>query len=188
MIERSSIKLRHLKNTNSSRFSISPTQVLSVNVSVFTLTAIAFDRYRAVLHPHKGAGASKQTAQLSILLIWLLGALFALPYPLALRVTRVYDPRTKGYTRPFCTNRRVPPKLWAAYHYALAGMQYALPLGLMCFAYGRMALRLKGAGTVVERPARPLRGEEVLKNKKKVCVVVAFLIMLPFVCRYLQSR
>lgn len=99
-------------------------------MSVFTLTAIAFDRYRAVLHPHKGPGASKQTAQLSILLIWLLASLFALPYPLALRVTRVYDPRTKG----------VPARVWAAYHCALAGMQYALPLGLMCYAYGRYCI------------------------------------------------
>lgn len=139
-------------------------------MSVFTLTAIAYDRYRAVLHPHKGPGASKQTAQLSILLIWLMSSVFALPYPLALRVTRVYDPRTKGYTRPFCSNRAVPARVWAAYHCALAGMQYALPLGLMCFAYGRMALRLRGAGVAVEGSARPLRGEAVLKNKKKVGV------------------
>ncbi|ODM95717.1 Neuropeptide FF receptor 1 [Orchesella cincta] len=53
-------------------------QILSVNVSVFTLSAIAVDRYRAVLFP-LSARSSKRKATWAILSIWSLGLVIALP-------------------------------------------------------------------------------------------------------------
>jgi len=53
-------------------------QVLSVNVSVFTLSAIAVDRYRAVLYP-LSARASKRNASFVIVAIWTVGVLIAFP-------------------------------------------------------------------------------------------------------------
>ncbi|KAG8183775.1 hypothetical protein JTE90_001671 [Oedothorax gibbosus] len=139
-------------------------QVLSVNVSVFTLTAIAFDRYRAVLHPQKGAGATKKGAKAIILCIWLLGALGALPYALTRKVIHTYDPRTGAHDKPLCTNMFASKKLWAAYDYSLVGIQYALPLVLISYAYGRMGSRLRGSAlTATTRPG----DVAVLKNKKK---------------------
>ncbi|XP_012946287.1 neuropeptide FF receptor 1, partial [Aplysia californica] len=44
-------------------------QLISVNVSIFTLTVIAVDRYIAVIHPFK-AGCSKRSAAIIISVIW----------------------------------------------------------------------------------------------------------------------
>ncbi|XP_035217876.1 tachykinin-like peptides receptor 99D [Stegodyphus dumicola] len=153
-------------------------QVLSVNVSVFTLTAIAFDRYRAVLHPLKRRGTSKLSAKLTILGIWLVGAIAAAPYVAAFRVTSVFNPETGDYTRPFCTNTRISPTVWGIYNYLLATLQYALPLCLISFAYGRMALRLRGNGGFIKAP----RDEVILKNKKKVIKMLAIVVALFAVC------
>lgn len=138
-------------------------QALSVNVSVFTLSAIAFDRYRAVFSPFNRRGTSKLCAKLIILGIWFLGTIAASPYAMAFRVSSVYDPKTGEYTRPFCTNREVPMSIWAIYHYTLVILQYFLPLCFISYAYGRMALRLRNDGVT-----RPPRDEAILKNKKKV--------------------
>nr|XP_024215932.1 neuropeptide Y receptor type 1-like [Halyomorpha halys] len=63
-------------------------QILSVNVSVFTLTAIAVDRHRAVLNP-LSAPPSKLRAKLLLAFIWLLAAVLATPMAVALSVTYV---------------------------------------------------------------------------------------------------
>lgn len=49
-----------------------------MNVSVFTLSAIAVDRYRAVLYP-LSARVSKRKAAWVILSIWAVAFLLALP-------------------------------------------------------------------------------------------------------------
>lgn len=138
-------------------------QVISVNVSVFTLSAIAFDRYRAVFKPFNSRGTTKLCAKIIILGIWLIGGIAATPYALAFRVTSAYDPLTGDYTRPFCMNIRVPLKLWAIYHFALVILQYFLPLCFISYAYGRMALRLRSDGCT-----RAPRDEVILKSKRKV--------------------
>lgn len=138
-------------------------QVLSVNVSVFTLSAIAFDRYRAVLHPFNRRGTSKLWAKLIILGIWLVGAMAGAPYAMAFRVTAVYDPQTGDNTKPFCTNSQVPMKIWAVYHFVLVILQYFLPLCFISFAYGRMACRLR-----CSEETRAPRDDAVLRNKRKV--------------------
>lgn len=45
-------------------------------------------------------------------------------------------------------------------------------MSFMYYFFGRMALRLRGAGVAAEGSAWPLRGEAVLKNKKKVSVIL----------------
>lgn len=69
-------------------------QVLSVNVSVFTLTAIAVDRHRAVLQP-LSARPSKLRAKIGIAGVWGIGAVLAFPMAAALRVSDIEE-RDKG--------------------------------------------------------------------------------------------
>ncbi|XP_046392000.1 substance-K receptor-like [Ischnura elegans] len=62
-------------------------QVLSVNVSIFTLTAIAVDRHQAIVRPLSGARPSRLRARILIAAIWVVSAALALPMALALGVT-----------------------------------------------------------------------------------------------------
>ena len=63
-------------------------QIVSVNVSVFTLTAIAIDRYKAVLNPLQ-LRSTKNSSKVVILVIWGLSILLALPISYGLRVVYV---------------------------------------------------------------------------------------------------
>ena len=59
-------------------------QNLSVNASIFTLTAIAVDRYKAIMFPLK-SHASKSRTKVIILIIWIVSALLAVPMAIAFR-------------------------------------------------------------------------------------------------------
>jgi leucokinin receptor len=60
-------------------------QILSVNVSIFTLTAIAIDRHKAILNPLR-ARSSKHASKIIIAIIWIVAFLLAAPISYGLRV------------------------------------------------------------------------------------------------------
>lgn len=60
-------------------------QVLSVNVSIFTLTAIAIDRHKAILNPLR-ARSSKHASKIVIGIIWSMSLFLAAPISYGLRV------------------------------------------------------------------------------------------------------
>lgn len=60
-------------------------QYISVNVSVFTLTAIAIDRHKAILNPLR-ARSSKFTSKIIIGIIWIVSITLAFPIGYGLRV------------------------------------------------------------------------------------------------------
>lgn len=60
-------------------------QILSVNVSIFTLTAIAIDRHKAILNPLR-ARSSKHASKIVIGVIWIVALVFATPISYGLRV------------------------------------------------------------------------------------------------------
>jgi leucokinin receptor len=64
-------------------------QCVSVNVSVFTLTAIAIDRHRAILNPLK-ARPSKIISKIVIVFIWVSSLLLACPMAYGLRVKEMH--------------------------------------------------------------------------------------------------
>lgn len=140
-------------------------QVLSVNVSIITLTAIALDRFRAVMYPLK-ARTSKLSAKLAIFAIWVFSAVASIPYALALRVTLVYDPVTGYDSKPFCSNVQISPDLWKLYNHALVTLQYFLPLLLISAVYIAIAVKLRDAKTPGNKQGD--RDANILKNRKKV--------------------
>ena len=140
-------------------------QVLSVNVSIITLTAIALDRYRAVVHPLK-ARTTKMSAKLVIIAIWIFSAATSIPYAVALRVTFVYDPLTGKDTKPFCQNIQVPPSVWKVYNHTLVTLQYFLPLCLISVVYITIAIKLRTAKTPGN--TQDDRDATILKNRRKV--------------------
>ncbi|XP_042907785.1 neuromedin-K receptor isoform X2 [Parasteatoda tepidariorum] len=154
-------------------------QVLSVNVSVFSLAAIALDRYRAVVHPLK-AKTTKLRAKWIILFIWIFSALISVPYAVALRVKMVFDSETGAFTKPFCHNIGISASTWKVYNHILVFLQYLVPLFLISLVYITIGLRLKAT----ETPGNEQGGRDVaiLKNRKKVIHMMFIVVTLFGVC------
>ncbi|KAH8278300.1 hypothetical protein KR044_010356, partial [Drosophila immigrans] len=145
-------------------------QALSVNVSVFTLTAIAIDRHRAIINPLR-ARPTKFVSKFIIAGIWLVALLFAVPFPIAFRVKEITDrfrenDRYFNLTRPFCTNKNLTEEQLRMFRYALVFVQYLVPFCVISFVYIQMAVRLWG--TRAPGNAQDSRDITLLKNKKKV--------------------
>ncbi|CAL1260954.1 unnamed protein product, partial [Larinioides sclopetarius] len=150
-------------------------QVMSVNVSVFSLAAIAVDRYRAVMHPIK-AKTAKGSAKWAILFIWVLGSLMGVPYAMALRVSMVYDPETGEYSKPFCRNVGIPIYWWKVYNYVLVCLQYVVPLIVITLVYAIIGMKLKDAP--IPGNSEGERDNAVLKNRKKVIHMLFIVVAL----------
>ncbi|XP_049840395.1 substance-K receptor-like [Schistocerca gregaria] len=153
-------------------------QVLSVNVSVFTLTAIAVDRHRAILSPLSGR-PSKVLARLVVGAIWAAGALLAAPMAAALGVSLL---RVHGAAAPvpFCHNVRLSERAMLAYRLLLVALQYATPLCVITAVYARMALRLWGQRAPGN--AQDTRDAALVRNKKKVIKMLVIVVALFALC------
>lgn len=157
-------------------------QALNVNVSVFTLTAIAIDRHRAIITP-LSAHTSKRVAKVTIVLIWVLAFLLAAPMAMSWEVTIVpeLDPVTKLlYKKPFCAPSEFGLHSLAIYRLILYICQYIIPLCVITFAYAHMSLKLWGArapGNALE-----IRDANHMKNKKKVIKMLVLVVALFALC------
>lgn len=139
-------------------------QVISVNVSIFTLTVIAMDRYIAVLHPFR-AGCSPRSAAIIITVTWFLAIVLSLPYALYFWVD--YLP-VEGGDKPWCSLHTPPefPRFFVYYSCFLVAVQYLFPLLVISFCYCRIAWHIWGS----RRPGANLNTTEDIRgrNKRKV--------------------
>ncbi|CAN7946842.1 unnamed protein product, partial [Ixodes pacificus] len=151
-------------------------QVVSVNVSVFTLTAIAIERYRAITSPLKARFCSKTTAKILILIIWISSLVVACPNAVALRVVLLMDKATGLREKPFCLNVGMQPRTWKAYNHALVCVQYLLPLTIVCYTYGRIWKKLRQSK--VPGNTETVRDAHIVRNKNKVRHVSTVLLSI----------
>nr|ALM88319.1 neuropeptide receptor A23 [Chilo suppressalis] len=157
-------------------------QALSVNVSVFTLTAIAVDRHRAIITP-LSAHTSKRIAKVIIVLIWFLALSLAAPMAMSWEVIMEdeLDPETKlFYKKPFCAPSEFGSHSLAIYRLILYIFQYVIPLFVITFAYVHMAMKLWGA----RAPGNALETRDAnhMKNKKKVIKMLVLVVALFALC------
>uniref|UniRef100_A0A182M0M4 G-protein coupled receptors family 1 profile domain-containing protein n=1 Tax=Anopheles culicifacies TaxID=139723 RepID=A0A182M0M4_9DIPT len=161
-------------------------QLISVNVSVFTLTAIAVDRHRAIINPLR-ARTSKNISKFVISTIWMLSFALAAPILFALRVRPVsyialggMNETYTNITVPFCRVENFEHGEIQLYRYVLVLVQYFIPLFVISFVYIQMALRLWGSKTPGN--AQDSRDITMLKNKKKVIKMLIIVVALFGVC------
>ncbi|XP_013189300.1 RYamide receptor [Amyelois transitella] len=157
-------------------------QALSVNVSVFTLTAIAVDRHRAIITP-LSAHTSKRIAKVIIVFIWLLALSLAAPMAMSWEVIMEdeLDPITNQiYKKPFCAPSEFGSHSLAIYRLLLYIFQYVIPLCVITFAYAHMAMKLWGA----RAPGNALEARDAnhMKNKKKVIKMLVLVVALFALC------
>ncbi|KAF3428518.1 hypothetical protein E2986_12898 [Frieseomelitta varia] len=153
-------------------------QVLSVNVSVFTLTAIAIDRHRAILKPLR-ARPSKLTAKFIIAGIWFLAGSLATPVAIARRVIMVQD-GTNGHFKPFCIHVNLSDRSMFIYSGLLVFLQYLTPLSIISCVYARMALKLWG--NKAPGNAEDSRDANLMKNKMRVIKMLIIVVALFAIC------
>jgi len=168
-------------------------QILSVNISIFTLVAISLDRYRAIMYPLKRK-PTKLISKVVIIMIWICGFLFALPMAYAF----TYDNVPESYPipedeapklKPFCyidfsyneTHMdEFKMDLFKYYSTSLLTVQYFLPMAIISVAYSRIAFRLWGSKT--PGAAQDERDHIILANKKKVIKMLLIVVCIFSVC------
>ncbi|XP_077294145.1 RYamide receptor-like [Arctopsyche grandis] len=158
-------------------------QTVSVNVSIFTLTAIAIDRHKAILYP-MSVRPSKRVVRIIITAIWFLGVLLAIPMLYALRVTKVFDyvdeETNQVQLKPFCDLVNLTPKSMTVYRTVLFLVQYAVPVFLISQKYYSLATTLWGSR--VPGNAQESRDANVIQNKKKVIKMLVIVVAIFIIC------
>ncbi|XP_055627554.1 neuropeptide Y receptor type 1 [Toxorhynchites rutilus septentrionalis] len=161
-------------------------QLLSVNVSVFTLTAIAVDRHKAIINPLR-ARKSKNVPKFVLSAIWVTSFALAAPTIFALRVVPVSivslgstNETYTNMTKPFCQVVNFEESEMLLYRYILTLVQYFIPLCVISFVYIQMAFRLWGSR--MPGNAQDVRDNTVLRNKKRVIKMLIIVVALFAIC------
>ncbi|KAF4528010.1 hypothetical protein B566_EDAN002193 [Ephemera danica] len=153
-------------------------QTLSVNVSVFTLTALAVRRYRAVARPLSEACVTRCQVRLTLLGIWALGGLLAAPMAVTLQVIQVEG--SGGTTKPFCAFVGLGELALGWYRRLLVALQYFAPLCVISAVYARLAWLLWGAQPPGN--AEDSRDARMLRKKKRVIKMLVVVVALFALC------
>ena len=143
-------------------------QVISVNVSVFTLTAIALDRYRAVLYPLT-ARTNKLRIRLIIISIWVSGIIFSIPTFVAYEI-ETFRADSGSDLIQVCQNTGLSKTFILYNNHMLVCIQYVVPLVIISFAYLKMGIYLHQNNRMVFDDANSSRfdNERFARNKRKV--------------------
>uniref|UniRef100_A0A3Q2TCU8 Neuropeptide FF receptor 2 n=1 Tax=Fundulus heteroclitus TaxID=8078 RepID=A0A3Q2TCU8_FUNHE len=122
-------------------------QGISVSASVFTLVAIAVDRFRCIVYPFKQK-LTISTATLIIVVIWVLAISIMCPSGVMLQVTKEQSVRVLlGYdnkTSPFywCRENWPNQEMRKIYTTVLFANIYLAPLSLIVIMYARIGITL----------------------------------------------
>lgn len=158
---------------------VSYAQAVSVFISAYTLVAISFDRYIAILYPLRPR-MTKLQAKLIIALVWLVALLTPLPTAIMSKLEQPQD-----WIDMNLTDRYTCTEAWESnsqrYHYSMALMvlQYFFPLAVLIYTYTRIAVVVWGKRAPGE--AHNARDERMAASKRKVptsCFIILTYIYL----------
>ncbi|NXL67824.1 NPFF2 protein, partial [Chordeiles acutipennis] len=161
-------------------------QGISVSASVFTLVAIAVDRFRCIVHPFKQK-LSISTAVATITVIWVLAITIMCPSAVMLQVREEKHFRViLGYgneTRPvyWCREDWPNPGMRKIYTTVLFANIYLAPLSLIVIMYARISIALFNTAMPMVGKHSQKQRHSVSKKKQKVIkmlIIVALLFTL----------
>jgi len=144
-------------------------QNLSVNASIFTLMAIAVDRYRAIIYPLK-SHTSKYRTKVTIIIVWIVSTGLAVPMAFAFRAAEI----EKDWIQCVPINIDFTVFMW--YKNFLCLVQYFIPCILISGAYTSMAITLWSVKT--PGVAQYERDQAVMNNKRKVIKMLMVVVAL----------
>ncbi|TRY80220.1 hypothetical protein DNTS_032310, partial [Danionella cerebrum] len=160
-------------------------QGVSVCASVFTLVAIAMDRFRSIIYPFKPK-LSLFAVKVSIGTIWLLALTIMFPSALMLTVEQekghfmIYN-EDHNHTYPLysCYETWPEPEMRKVYTTVLFVHIYLIPLLLIMLMYGRISAKLYSAAGAEQHDT--LSQRKISQRKIRVIrmlIIVALLFML----------
>ncbi|NXN22189.1 NPFF2 protein, partial [Nycticryphes semicollaris] len=161
-------------------------QGISVSASVFTLVAIAVDRFRCIVYPFKQK-LTISTAVVIIAVIWILAVAIMCPSAVMLQVREEKHFRViLGYgneTRPvyWCREDWPDPGMRKIYTTVLFANIYLAPLSLIVIMYARISIALFNTAMPVVGKHSQEQRHGVSKKKQKVIkmlIIVALLFTL----------
>ncbi|XP_062273657.1 neuropeptide FF receptor 1 like 2 [Scomber scombrus] len=168
-------------------------QGVSVSASVFTLVAIAVERFRCIVYPLQPK-PTILVAKAAIVLIWVLAVVIMCPAAVALSVEKVpfhymvYN-GDFNHTYPLytCYENFANPEMRRVYTAVLFAHIYLVPLTVISLMYGNIGVKLFSTVVANREPqlaqVRGRRGGQQMISQKKIKVIkmlilVALLFML----------
>ncbi|XP_068115047.1 neuropeptide FF receptor 1-like [Hyperolius riggenbachi] len=148
-------------------------QGMSVSASVFTLVAIAVERFRCIVYPFRQK-LTLRNAILTIIVIWLLALIIMCPSAVTLTVTRddyhfMVDDYNNFYPLYSCWEAWPDKEMRKIYTTVLFSHIYLAPLTLIVIMYARIAFKLfKSSATIRGSASEEHEGRRVSKRKVRV--------------------
>lgn len=162
-------------------------QVVSLNLSIFTLVALSVDRHRAITQPLKPR-MTKTIGAIIIIIIWIVSIVTAVPTFMSFTIiwqeaskSNVSDEGSRNLV-PVCAPYGLEEDFILMYNHTLVCLQYVIPITIISIAYIHMAIVLsKGPG--IKNETRN-DAERVTKSKKRVSLISqitsSFTMLFPF--------
>ncbi|KAK1901414.1 Neuropeptide FF receptor 2 [Dissostichus eleginoides] len=156
-------------------------QGVSVSASVFTLVAIAVERFRCIVYPLQPK-PSVLVAKGAIVFIWMLAVVIMCPAAVALTAEKVpfhYMVHNNDFNQTFplysCYENFAIPQMRKVYTSVLFALIYLVPLTIIMLMYGSIGVKL--GSSVIARGGQPLISQRKIKVIKML-IMVALLFML----------
>ncbi|XP_062400051.1 neuropeptide FF receptor 2a [Sardina pilchardus] len=168
-------------------------QGISVSASVFTLVAIAVDRFRCIVYPFKQK-LTIPTATLIIIVIWVLAISIMCPSGVMLQVTKEQTIRIYlgdgNRTSPFywCRENWPNQEMRKIYTTVLFANIYLAPLSLIVIMYARIGITLfktSVPGTTGDKPGAGHDNRHTVSKKKQRVIKMLLVVALLFVLSWL---
>ncbi|XP_034565949.1 neuropeptide FF receptor 2-like [Notolabrus celidotus] len=177
-------------------------QGISVSASVFTLVAIAVDRFRCIVYPFKQK-LTIPTSKLIIVVIWVLAVSIMCPSGVMLQVTKEHRVRivlAHNDTRPFywCRENWPNQEMRKIYTTVLFANIYLAPLSLIVIMYARIGFTLskttipptmRGSGSESEKGIGSnksnVEGRHTISKKKTRVIMMLLVVASLFILSWL---
>ncbi|XP_050101057.1 tachykinin-like peptides receptor 99D isoform X1 [Anopheles aquasalis] len=150
--------------------------ILSICASVFTLMAIAIDRYVAIMNPLKPRMGRKATLCIAAG-IWIVGTIISSPMLLFFTTYNLNDHILCYAEWPDGASNHSAQEY--AYNIVFMVLTYFLPIGSMTYTYARVGLELWGSKSIGECTQRQL---ENIKSKRRVVKMMMIVVIIFAVC------
>ncbi|XP_037660960.1 neuropeptide FF receptor 1 isoform X2 [Choloepus didactylus] len=159
-------------------------QGMSVSASVFTLVAIAVERFRCIVHPFREK-LTLRKALVTIAVIWTLALLIMCPSAITLTVTReehhfMLDARNRSYPLYSCWEAWPEKGMHKVYTAVLFSHIYLAPLALIVVMYARIARKLFQASGPVRAGEEAAAGGRRASGRKARVVHMLVMVALFF--------